>query len=51
MREDHTFPALHESEQELPALFEEMRKIVLQDRDLHDKVSAGSEAGGGNSME
>jgi hypothetical protein len=38
VKEDQSFPVLQEPSRQLSELFEEMREVVLQDRDLHDKV-------------
>jgi hypothetical protein len=38
VKEDQSFPVLQEPAQQLSELFEEMREVVFQDRDLHDKV-------------
>ena len=38
VKEDQSFPILQEPSQQLFELFEEMREVVLQDRDLYDKV-------------
>ena len=38
VKEDQSFPVLQESSEQLSELLEEMREVVLQDRDLHDKV-------------